>query len=59
MLDFELGELKKNWDKQSELDCMRLVDIIFRESAFESILSIRVLELPITFVGSSVWDRNK
>ena len=57
MLDFESGQLRKmlramrNWGKQSEIDDVRLPDIILGDIAFENILSIRALELPLTLVG--------
>ena len=49
----------KNSGKWSEMDELILPDITLGDIAFENILSIGVLDLLLTLVGWSIWDKNK
>ena len=49
-----LGALR-NWGKWSDVDDVSLSGITLGDIAFENTLSIRVLELPLTFVGWNIW----
>ena len=47
------------WGKRSKTDKVTLLDIIQEGNAFENILSSRVLELSLTLVNGSIWERNE
>ena len=58
MLDLELADLSYH-GKWSEIDNVKLRDVLLGNIIFEKILSIRALKLSLTLVGWRIWGRIK
>ena len=58
MLDLELADLSYH-GKWSEIDNVKLRDVLLGNIIFEKILSIRALKSSLTLVGWRIWGRIK
>ena len=58
MLDLELADLSYH-GKRSEIDNVKLRDVLLGNIIFEKILSIRALKSSLTLVGWRIWGRIK